>query len=391
MATCVVATCSLWAGVLGYWTFEGTPGSTIAAGATFANTVDGSTLSLESFDRYGTAASQGHLSTFVAPCGADASMYMKPARIGTETPFPSAYHIDGVDSNAGCPLYLHDATGALNLQTFTLEFLVRFSASPRSWAMLASRNYHYFGAGMGTYYNGLYIIPDNSKTPAHWTWMFHYCCQTNENGAVGYGDIVFGSKSLNDGQWHHVALRVNEAEHRVACFIDYVRFNDVGELPGPFAYDYTNGNTVERHPWVFGNHQVYNNYAWSGDFAAIRLSDERVMAENMLRCGQTRADGRTLVWLPLDADFGALANVDTQPTNGTFAADVAATLANGKVAFTNLVANVRPVDGAGVRQRADNTGCLAVKGGYVDLAIKPYLLDLPNAITVECFLNARLA
>lgn len=372
------------AGTLGFWTFEGAPGNVIAAETTFANKIDGTTLPMRSVDRYGNAESAGRLSTFVAPCEASSQMYIKPARVGEETPFASAYRIAGSGANGGCPLYLDDPVGALNLQTFTLEMLVRFSGNPSSWAMIASRNYHYFGAGLGTYYNGLY-----TTSGGDWGWNFHYCCQTNANGDVGYGDVFLGKKNLNDGKWHHISLRVNGAEQKVACYIDSVQLS-VGNLPGPLAYDYADGGTVEHNPWVFGNHQVYNNYSWAGDIAAIRFSDQRVVVEDAMRLGATRSDGRTLVWLPFDADFGALANVDVQPTNGAYAADMAAKLASGKVFFTNCVENVCPVDGAGVRQRTNNTGCLALKGGYVDLAIKPYMLDVPNAITVEFFLNARL-
>jgi hypothetical protein len=383
MIGCAMTAWGLWAGTIGLWTFDGTPGSTVALGTTFTNKIDESTFPLQSVDRYGTAESTGKLSTFVTPYGEESAAYYKPARVGTETPLGSAYHIAGAGSNSGCPLYLYDENGALNLQTFTLEFIVKFSGTPNAWAMVASRNYHYFGAGLGTYYNGLYVRDG-------WNWVFHYCCQTNESGAVGYGDINLGAKNLNDGKWHHFALRVNGTEHKVSCYIDYKQLPTVGDLPGPLAYDYTDGDVVERNPWIFGNHQVYSNYSWAGDFAAIRLSDEHVVVKNTLRLGTTlAADEQTLLWLPLDTDFGALACVNEQPTNGTFGAGVETALANDVVAFTNLMANVRPVDGNHKRLRADNKGCLAVKGGYVDLALKPYMLDVPNAVTVEFFLNAR--
>ena len=370
---------------VGFWTFEGAPGSSIAVDTAFANKIGDGQLALRAGDRYGNAEAAGTLSTFVEPCGTSSRMYLKPARFGTETPLVSAYHIvSPSSSNSGCPLYLDDPNGTLKLQTFTLEMLVRFPERPKGWAMIASRNYHYFGAGQGTYYNGLYLQGDTGS------WVFHYCCHTDENGVVGYGDIELGRRDLFDGKWHHISLCVNESDHKVSCSMDSVQLQVVGTLPGPLAYDYAGGGAVERNPWVFGNHQVYGNYSWAGDFAAIRFSDQCVGGKDAMRMGTTRADGRTLLWLPLDADFGALANVDEQPTNGTFASGVAAKLAAGTVFFTNCVKNVRPEDGAGARQRANNTGSLALKGDYVDLAIKPYLLDIPNAITVEFFLNARL-
>ena len=93
------------AGTLGFWTFEGAPGNVIAAETTFANKIDGTTLLLRSVDRYGNAESAGRLSTFVAPCEASSQMYIKPARVGEETPFASAYRIAGSGANGGCPLW----------------------------------------------------------------------------------------------------------------------------------------------------------------------------------------------------------------------------------------------------------------------------------------------
>ena len=302
-------------------------------------------------------------------------------------------HFDGNPGNSqGCPLYIDDSDGELELQSFTFEFFVRrpkpASGVKNQHQMFISKMYHYFGQGQGTYYNGLYR--NGNQYNANSVWRYHWCCVTNAAGDVGFGDIDLGSSGIEDGQWHHIALTVDGESHKVGFFIDHHEIK-TADLPGQLAYGYSGGGTVERHPWVVGNHEQYGGYSWNGDIAEVRISDVPLQTKDMLWQGSSVQDGGTVMWLPLDDDFNALDWSRLQTTNGTFETAVTNAIEKGTAAFSEDVLNLRIVDGSKTTLRKHNNGCLALNGGYVDLAITPFKPEIYDAMTVEFFFKASFA
>ena len=319
LALCVLPFLESLAVTIGRWSFDGTAGETVSIGTRFLNKVDESKFPAEVVNRYNGPVSTGHLSSISTfdeePFGA-----CRESKFGADVPIGTSLHFDGNPGNSqGCPLYIDDSDGELELQSFTFEFFVRrpkpASGVKNQHQVFISKMYHYFGQGQGTYYNGLYR--NGNQNNANSVWRYHWCCVTNAAGDVGFGDIDLGSSGIEDGQWHHIALTVDGEGHKVGFFIDHQEIK-TASLPGPLAYAYSGGGDVERHPWVIGNHEQYNGYSWNGDIAEVRVSDVPLQTKDMLWQGSTGLNGGTVVWLPFDGDFNALDWSLTQTTNGTY-------------------------------------------------------------------------
>ena len=388
---CVLPFLESLAVTIGRWSFDGTVGETVPIGTQFLNKVDGSKFPAEVVNRHGSA-STGHVSSISTfdeePFGA-----CRESKFGADMRVDKSLHFDGNPGNSqGCPLYIDDSDGELELQSFTFEFFVRrpkpASGVKNQHQMFISKMYHYFGQGQGTYYNGLYR--NGNQYNANSVWRYHWCCVTNAAGDVGFGDIDLGSSGIEDGQWHHIALTVDGESHKVGFFIDHHEIK-TADLPGQLAYGYSGGGTVERHPWVVGNHEQYGGYSWNGDIAEVRISDVPLQTKDMLWQGSSVQDGGTVMWLPLDDDFNALDWSRLQTTNGTFETAVTNAIEKGTAAFSEDVLNLRIVDGSKTTLRKHNNGCLALNGGYVDLAITPFKPEIYDAMTVEFFFKASFA
>ena len=369
--------------IVGRWSFDGTAGEKVAIGTSFLNRIDESKFPAKVVDRHG-AASTSHLSSISTFDDKPFDAY-RESKFGVDIPQSTSLHFDGKPGNSqGCPLYIDDSDGELELQSFTFEFFVRRPkpvSSDNQYQMFVSKKYHDFG--QGTYYNGLY-------RNANSVWFYHWCCVTNASGDVGYGDIELGRHGIEDEQWHHIALTIDGESHNVGFFIDH-REIKTAKLPGPLAYGYSNGGTAERYPWVVGNHEQYNGYSWDGDIAELRISNVALQTDEMMWQGSTVTDGGTVMWLPLDGDFNARDWSGMQTTNGTFEVGVTNALAKGKLAFSGDMLNLRIVDGGKVAPRKENNGCLELNGGCVDLDIAPFKIGIYDAMTIEFFFKANFA
>ena len=392
LALCVLPFLESLAVTIGRWSFDGTAGETVSIGTRFLNKVDESKFPAEVVNRYNGPVSTGHLSSISTfdeePFGA-----CRESKFGADVPIGTSLHFDGNPGNSqGCPLYIDDSDGELELQSFTFEFFVRrpkpASGVKNQHQVFISKMYHYFGQGQGTYYNGLYR--NGNQNNANSVWRYHWCCVTNAAGDVGFGDIDLGSSGIEDGQWHHIALTVDGEGHKVGFFIDHQEIK-TASLPGPLAYAYSGGGDVERHPWVIGNHEQYNGYSWNGDIAEVRVSDVPLQTKDMLWQGSTGLNGGTVVWLPFDGDFNALDWSLTQTTNGTYEIGVTNALAKETAAFSTDMKNVRIVDGSKATLRNANESCLSLNGGYIDLAITPFKPEIYDALTIEFFFKANFA
>lgn len=377
---------------VGRWSFDGTVGATVSIGTRFLNKMNSSKFPADVVNRYNSSASTGHLSS-ISTFDAEPFDACRESKFGVDMRVDKSLHFDGnPGNNQGCPLYIDDSDGELELQSFTFEFFVRrpkpASGVKNQHQVFISKMYHYFGQGQGTYYNGLYR--NGNQNNANSVWRYHWCCVTNAAGDVGFGDIDLGSSGIEDGQWHHIALTVDGESHKVGFFIDHHEIK-TADLPGQLAYGYSGGGTVERHPWVVGNHEQYGGYSWNGDIAEVRISDVPLQTKDMLWQGSSVQDGGTVMWLPLDDDFNALDWSRLQTTNGTFETAVTNAIEKGTAAFSEDVLNLRIVDGSKTTLRKHNNGCLALNGGYVDLAITPFKPEIYDAMTVEFFFKASFA
>ena len=377
---------------VGRWSFDGTVGATVSIGTRFLNKMNSSKFPADVVNRYNSSASTGHLSS-ISTFDAEPFDACRESKFGVDMRVDKSLHFDGNPGNSqGCPLYIDDSDGELELQSFTFEFFVRrpkpASGVKNQHQVFISKMYHYFGQGQGTYYNGLYR--NGNQNNANSVWRYHWCCVTNAAGDVGFGDIDLGSSGIEDGQWHHIALTVDGESHKVGFFIDHHEIK-TADLPGQLAYGYSGGGTVERHPWVVGNHEQYGGYSWNGDIAEVRISDVPLQTKDMLWQGSSVQDGGTVMWLPLDDDFTALDWSRLQTTNGTFETAVTNAIEKGTAAFSEDVLNLRIVDGSKTTLRKHNNGCLALNGGYVDLAITPFKPEIYDAMTVEFFFKASFA
>ena len=259
---------------VGRWSFDGTVGATVSIGTRFLNKMNSSKFPADVVNRYNSSASTGHLSS-ISTFDAEPFDACRESKFGVDMRVDKSLHFDGNPGNSqGCPLYIDDSDGELELQSFTFEFFVRrpkpASGVKNQHQVFISKMYHYFGQGQGTYYNGLYR--NGNQNNANSVWRYHWCCVTNAAGDVGFGDIDLGSSGIEDGQWHHIALTVDGESHKVGFFIDHHEIK-TADLPGQLAYGYSGGGTVERHPWVVGNHEQYGGYSWNGDIAEVRISD----------------------------------------------------------------------------------------------------------------------
>lgn len=371
--------------IVGRWSFDGTPGEKVAIGTSFLNRIDESKFPAKVVDRHG-AASTSHLSSISTFDDKPFDAY-RESKFGVDIPQSTSLHFDGKPGNSqGCPLYIDDSDGELELQSFTFEFFVRRPkpvSSDNQYQMFVSKMYHNFGSGKGLYYNGLY-------RNANSVWFYHWCCVTNASGDVGYGDIELGRHEIEDEQWHHIALTVDGDSNKVAFFIDHVEVRSA-TLPGALAYAYFGGGTAERHPWVVGNHEQYNGYSWDGDIAELRISNVALPTDEMMWQGSTVTDGGTVMWLPFDEDFNAINWNREQTTNGTFEVNVISVLEADKAGFDGDVLDSRIVYGDKTTRRKHNNGCLALNGGYIDLAIAPFRPEIYSAVTIEFFFKASFA
>ncbi|MBE6398406.1 MAG: LamG domain-containing protein, partial [Lentisphaerae bacterium] len=214
---------------VGRWSFDGTVGATVSIGTRFLNKMNSSKFPADVVNRYNSSASTGHLSS-ISTFDAEPFDACRESKFGVDMRVDKSLHFDGKPAySQGCPLYIADPDGDLELQSFTFECFVRrpTTATGNQYQMYFSKMYHYFGTGMGTYYNGL-------LRNANSVWYYHWCCVTNAAGDVGYGDIYLGSRGIEDGQWHHVALTVDGENRKVGFFIDHQKVM-TANLPGPLA------------------------------------------------------------------------------------------------------------------------------------------------------------
>ena len=323
----------MYAATVGRWSFTGTVGNSVPVGTSFANGVNATKYPAVVTSRYGGTASSSHLSS-IAGFDAEPFNYVRETRNGADVQLDTSLHLDGVEGGSqGCPLYIDDPDGDLELGTYTLELFVRLPTTADKTstgnAMFFSKVYHDFGGETGVYYNGLVCASGS-------TWSYHYCCTSS--GSPVDGSVTFGTRAISDGQWHHIALQVNGANNTTTLYIDHAIVGSAQTLPGPLAYGYDNGGTPERTPWVIGNHQTLDGYSWSGDIGTARLSDAALLVDfvnnsgvsaasgtsvstlcrNMMWQGSSIADRETIMHLSFDRNFNALDWSGLQTTNGAY-------------------------------------------------------------------------
>lgn len=175
---------------------------------------------------------------------------------------------DKVDGN-GAALRIEESADdtSLHLQSFTVEFMWACAVNSR-WASPVSRlrvdsSNPPTGTGTDASTCTFYV----SKSSGVWKAL----CITTVQGGGGFVTKTSDLGSAEDivnGNWHHLALTLDETTHKLALYVDGVERGSV-VLDGPLVYQ--NGN-----PWVFGGHGYYGWQA-GGSMDEIRISD-RVLA-----------------------------------------------------------------------------------------------------------------
>ena len=115
---------------------------------------------------------------------------------------------------------------------------------------------------------------------------------------VGSANIKVGNRALNDGQWHHIALTVDEEASEIRCYID-------DELIKTVAFDtLTFPRTSDWLPITIGNNMPAESRYYSvfdGSLANIRLwSDVRTaeeLAANKVESVGADAEGLVAEWM----------------------------------------------------------------------------------------------
>ncbi len=376
----------LAAEVVGWWGFEGTPGSQAGIGTVFPNRIDAARLPAEVYARYDGAASTDHQPVFSDPIFGPYAMGDATTSFASHSAlkFTNSYADEG--RSQGCPVRVLDTDGALDLQTFTLEGWFKMEKNFNSgWRALFSKGYGSNGAGGYAYTFALYIHGFDQTNQT----VYAYFCTKGENGGfvsleqkvfVGYGhenSVVF-----RDGKWHYVSLVVNGATHKAHLYVD---FNSSGQPQWQGEIDLGAELVYNRdEPLVLGGNNL-SQWQYCGEIDEMRLSDGIVNTEvNALR-KRGIPDGTVIGHFHLEDDCRSSVWADYWPEAEMSAATGGTVPTFAKLEKVKCLCDIN-------RERTDDlvdTNCLNISKGKVQWTNPQLLKDSADALTVEFFIQAK--
>ncbi len=274
----VCAALSLSAKPLVWWTMQNDAangGSNIVAETTFTNIASAAN---EFYGKIGPGSSYG-ASYFILPVPTNGfeSPYMLqdgvcgvPAANDFAIDIPSDPERTG-DNMYGCSLYPYDPEGKLNLQSFTIEFFFR-TKKWTNWHCLFMKSFSSGGS------NTLAVV-DQSYSRTKTALKLRYTYLDSAGVPTLVTDVsIYNSSSpcIQDGEWHHIALTLDQSSHKLKLYIDG-SLKSTTTLLGDLAYS---DDLTKR--WCIGANPD-GNWAWGGTIDEFRFHDRALSPDEMLR------------------------------------------------------------------------------------------------------------
>lgn len=229
----------------------------------------------------------------------------------TSLHFPNARPGDGAGHRGS--VIVHDAS-ALKLKTFTAEAFVK---DVTLGACKYERTFFFFesyvstaegnpGLGVNGHNDGkiawrlysdkngklgFYMSGPREGSPGSYVYPY----TQNDSSHPGGGAPVNNAPAvLTDGNWHHIAMTVDNAAKTVKLYVDYIEvFSDTlfAEVPYESNYFFL-GTTGSK------------GGGWGGLMDEVRISDAVLTPLQMLRPVAPKTDADTILYLPFENGFG---------------------------------------------------------------------------------------
>ena len=278
-AVAASATLPLAAKPLVWWTMQNDAangGSNIVAETTFTNIASAAN---EFYGKIGYGANPRYgASHFILPVptnGFESPFMLQDGVCGVPTANDFAIDIPSdpdrtADNQYGSSLYPYDPEGKLNLQSFTIEFFFR-TKKWTNWHGLIVKPFLDGGS------NTLAVVEQsysrtNTKLVLRYTYLDAAGVPTLVSG------VIYNSPSpcIQDGEWHHIAIALDQASHNLHLYIDGVRKSTTALL-GDLAYS----DDLTKW-WHIGGNPM-GDWAWGGTIDEFRFHDRVLSADEMLR------------------------------------------------------------------------------------------------------------
>lgn len=253
---------------------------------------------------------------------------VKANPLAVDIPSP-VFNEDGTavsaDNQKGSAIYTYDPEKKLDLQTFTIEFFFK----TRKW-----NNWHGLickplsGTASDPRTTTFEIIEASySQTQTRLSLM--WSCRNAAGEVVSRNQSFYSGSTpcIQDGNWHHIAVTVDQASHLFSCYLDH-RLAGTVSLPGDLVYG---DGQDEQLAWNFGG-DPYGDHAWGGVIDEIRISDRVLAVDEMLyRKAESAIDTNFTAWkAPVDGDW----TDDAKWTDGAPAAKPVRILADADSDYT---------------------------------------------------------
>ena len=198
------------------------------------------------------------------------------------------------DNLRSAAIRLDDPDGDLNLQTFTLEFFFR-TKKWTNWHGLVVKPLDGCTASNRT---NTFAIVEQSYNRSQTALFLRYACVTPEGEVVtGSTEVYRGADpTIQDGDWHHLAVSVDGATHVFRLYLDG-KLKKTLTLPG----DLLHGRTPGVSEWTIGG-DPYGDWAWGGVVDEVRLTGRALAADALLR------SERVAEWQADSGDWAAAEN-----------------------------------------------------------------------------------
>ena len=209
------------------------------------------------------------------------------------------------DNLWGASLSPYDPEGKLNCPSFTIEFFFR-TKKWTNWHGLIVKPY-YDGEGANT---NTIAIREVSYSQTNTTLVLDYLYREdgrlfNERDVFLYSSSYPSRPSsapvIQDGNWHHIAITVDQPTRQLCAFIDGERMATVA-LKGDLAY-----SEDPSVPWCIGGNPNAN-WAWGGTIDEVRFHDRALAPSEFLRRVDTLPPPATLWQTGASGLWGEAAN-----------------------------------------------------------------------------------
>lgn len=209
------------------------------------------------------------------------------------------------DNLWGASLSPYDPEGKLNCPSFTIEFFFR-TKKWTNWHGLIVKPY-YDGEGENT---NTIAIREVSYSQTNTTLVLDYLYREdgrlfNERDVFLYSSSYPSRPSsapvIQDGNWHHIAITVDQPTRQLCAFIDGERMATVA-LKGDLAY-----SEDPSVPWCIGGNPNAN-WAWGGTIDEVRFHDRALAPSEFLRRVDTLPPPATLWQTGASGLWGEAAN-----------------------------------------------------------------------------------